>query len=71
MPPPRTPLLYLLPIGLALTALFGAFYVYWGVIALGRGNLPFALFYGLFGLGGVALSVAIWRVWKQLRARER
>jgi hypothetical protein len=71
MPLPRTSFLYLLPVGVVLTALFGANYVYWGIVAFQRGNLPFALFYGLFGLGGVVLAVALWRVWQQLRRAAR
>jgi hypothetical protein len=71
MPLPRSSFLYLLPVGVVLTALFGAYYAYWGVIALRAGNVPFALFYGLFGLGGVVLSLALWRVWQQLRRAAR
>ena len=65
--PSRNTLLYLLPVAVVVTALFGANYVYWGLTAFRRGNVGFGIFYGLFGLGGVVLGLALWRVWQQLR----
>ena len=64
---PRVSPRLLLPAASVLTVLFGAYYVSWGVIAFRRGNLPFALFYGLYGLGGLVLGLALWRVWRQWR----
>ena len=64
---PRVSPRLLLPAAAVVTVLFGAYYASWGVIALRRGNLPFALFYGLYGLGGVVLGLALWRVWRQWR----
>ena len=65
--PPRFRLRTLLPFAAVLTALFGLYYVGWGVVALRRGNASFALFYGVYGLGGLVLGVALWRVCRQWR----
>lgn len=64
---PRFALRTLLPFGAVLTAILGLYYVGWGVVALRRGNVPFALFYGVYGFGGLVLGVALWRVWRQWR----
>lgn len=52
----------------------GAFSLFhaWGVVrALQAGNLPFALFYGVFAVGGVALGVALWRARMQVDRKRR
>jgi hypothetical protein len=56
-----------LPIAALVTGAFGLYYVWWGVIAVRRGSPTFALLYGLFGLGGVVLGLALWRTSRQLR----
>ena len=63
----RPSLRSLLPFTALLTAVFGAYYVSWGVIAFRRGSHTFALFYGVYGLGGLVLGLALWRVWRQWR----
>lgn len=63
----RASLRYLLPLAVLFTTVFGAYYIGWGLVALRRGNVPFALFYGLYGFGGVVLGLALWRVWRQSR----
>jgi hypothetical protein len=65
--PTRSTLLYLLPLGVVLTTLFGANYLYWALLAFQRGNVGFGVFYGVFGLGGEVLAMTIWRVLRQLR----
>lgn len=55
-------LLYrLAPALAAATAVFALFYLYGAYQALRAGNVPFALFYALFALGGLALATAMWR----------
>ena len=60
---------HFVPIGILFTSLFGALYMVWAIIALRRGNVPFALFYALFGTGGIVLAVALWNVWREMRRR--
>ena len=68
---PRLTLRRFLPIAVLFTGGFGLYYLYVASLALGRGNRPFALFYALYGLGGVALAVSLWRVWRQHRRAVR
>lgn len=63
----RRSLLVLILIAALFTGAFGAYYVAWGVIAFRRGNAPFALFYGVYGLGGLVLGLALWRVSRQIK----
>ncbi len=63
----RRSLLVLILISALFTGAFGAYYMVWGVIAFRRGNAPFALFYGVYGLGGLVLGLALWRVSRQIR----
>jgi hypothetical protein len=63
----RSSLRYLLPVAALFTGGFGLYYAWWGVIAFRRGNAPFALFYAVYGLGGVVLALALWRAARQLR----
>ena len=56
-----------LPVGAVFTAAFGLYYLFWGVVALRRGSVAFGLFYGVYGLGGLVLSFALARLWRQLR----
>jgi hypothetical protein len=64
---PRISLRLVLPFAVAFTAIFGANYVIWGIVALRRGNVPFAIFYALYGFGGIVLAISLARVWRQLR----
>ena len=67
MPLPHLRLRHFLPIAVLTTGVFGLYYVYWGVVALRRGNGAFAAFYGLYGLGGMVLALSLWRVWRRMR----
>jgi hypothetical protein len=58
---------YVLPAAAVLTSLFGAYYLVWGAIALQRGNVGFGVFYGVYGIGGLVLGLALGRVWRQWR----
>lgn len=51
---------------IALLALgFGALQMYTSFLAFQRGNWQFGLFYLLFGIGGVALAMALWSARKK------
>jgi hypothetical protein len=59
------PFLAAVAMGMAL------FYLYGASVALRQGNTGFALFYAAFGLGGIALGMALWRTWRRARAGVR
>jgi hypothetical protein len=63
---PRLSLRRFLPIATLFTGGFGVYYLYVSMLALGRGNRPFALFYAVYGLGGILLAVSLWRARRQL-----
>lgn len=65
--PARLSVRALIPVAMVITAGFGVYYLYWGIVALQRGNMSFALFYGLYGLGGIVLSLSLRRLWRQLK----
>jgi hypothetical protein len=54
------------PLLAALTLAFGGLHLYYGIVAARAGNWPFALFYAVFGIAGIALAVALWRVRRQI-----
>jgi len=56
-----------LPLAFVFTGGFGVYYLYVSTLAYRRGNASFAVFYGLYGLGGVVLAVSLWRAWQQIR----
>ena len=64
--PSRSVLRYLVPLAAVLTGAFGLYYLFLGGMVARRGNLPFALFYILFGVGGLSLATALWRARHQL-----
>ena len=51
----------LLPVLALVTGCFALYQLWVAGIALRRANYPFAAFYLLFGLGGLAVSTALWR----------
>lgn len=55
------PLLAILALG------FGALQMYAAYEAARLGSVPFALIYGLMGVGGVALAVALWSVRRRMK----
>ena len=67
---PHLRLRHFLPIAVLTTGVFGLYYVYWGVVALRRGNPTYAAFYGLYGIMGVVLALSLWRVWRGMPRSE-
>ena len=63
--------LALAPLLVALTFAFAAFHGYQAVLAAGVRNWPFALFYSVLALGGLALSLALLRTYRRARAHVR
>ena len=60
-------LLYrLVPLLVALVVVFAAYHVYAAIFAMRLGNWPFAAFYALFSLAGLALARALWTARKQI-----
>jgi hypothetical protein len=51
----------LMPLLALLTGLFALYQLWVAGIALRLRNYPFTAFYLLFGLGGLAVSTALWR----------
>ncbi len=62
---PRT-LRLLFPILALLVALFGLYHLFAGGLAIQQHNWPFAVFYLVFGFGGLALAQALWRATRRL-----
>ena len=58
----------LAPVLVLATVAFALLYLWAGVTALRQGNLPFAAFYGLFALGGIALANALWNARRKIAA---
>ena len=56
----------LTPVLAAATLVFALLYLWAGVSALRQGNVPFAAFYGLFAMGGLALATALWSTRKKI-----
>ena len=63
----------LVPLLVAVVVAFALYHAYAVVFAIRRGNVPFAIFYGLFSLAGLALARALWGARKQIdrQMRER
>jgi hypothetical protein len=60
-------LLYrLVPLLVSVTLVFAAYHVYGAVLAARMGNWPFAAFYALFSLAGIALARALWSARKTI-----
>lgn len=60
-------LLYrLVPLLVALVVVFAAYHVYAAVFAIRLRNWPFAAFYALFSLAGLALARALWSARRQI-----
>jgi hypothetical protein len=65
-------LLYrLVPLLVALVVVFAGYHVYAALFAMRRGNWPFAAFYALFSLAGLALARALWSARKQIDRKMR
>jgi formate hydrogenlyase subunit 4 len=61
----------LTPLLVVATLLFALLYGWTAVTALRQGNVPFAAFYGLFAMGGLALAAALWSARQKVAARRR
>lgn len=61
----------LAPFLIALTFGFAIFHAYAAAIAARAANWPFALFYLVLGIGGLALSLALLRAYRRVRAQVR
>lgn len=55
------------PLLAVITTVFGAVQIYVGIVAARAGSLALGLFYGAFGIGGIALGMALLRLRKQVR----
>jgi len=64
-------LLVLSPVLAAVAWAVSAYHLYIALLAVRRGDLPFAGFYLLFALGGIALGTALWQHWRRARAIAR
>ena len=63
-------LLYrLVPVLVCVTLAFSLYHVYGVVLAARAGNWPFAVFYAVFSLAGVALALALWNARKSIDRR--
>jgi hypothetical protein len=63
--------LALAPLLVALTFAFAAFHGYRAVLAASVRNWPFALFYAVLAVGGLALSLALLGTHRRARAHVR
>lgn len=64
-------LLVTAPFLAAVTAIFAAFALYSAALSAMRGSVGFALFNAAFGIGGLALAMALWQTWRRARASRR
>ncbi|HEX2094589.1 MAG TPA: hypothetical protein VHG28_19445 [Longimicrobiaceae bacterium] len=64
-------LLVVAPFLALAAAAFGLFNLYSGILAWQRGVFGFGVFYTFFGIGGFALSAALWQTWRRARAMAR
>jgi hypothetical protein len=58
------------PVLALITAGFGLLNIYTGALALRGRNYPVGLISIGMGFAGIVLSIAVWRVWKQMRSRK-
>ena len=61
----------LAPLLIALTFGFALYHAYLAAVMARAANWPFALFYLVLGIGGLALSLALLRAYRGVRARVR
>lgn len=60
--------LVMVPFIAAMALVFGGWYVYLGIAAARKGNLPGAAFAIVFGIAGIALGLALFRARRLLRS---
>jgi hypothetical protein len=61
--------LYFLPALAVIAVLFGSFYVWTGLNVLRQGHLGMAALVTVFGVGGIAMGVALWTISRQFARR--
>jgi hypothetical protein len=66
-------LLVVVPLLVVITGVFAGQQLSFALVYARRGDWPFAAFYTLFGVAGIAMAVALGRMWLQRRraARQR